>query len=228
MHYIKEIFLGKPVDYMHAQYTRYGRGTFDGPTLTIKNGPTIKAEGSIHYANILGGIIADNSRQDIDASGIIYAKREIKIPVETSGKKTKGGLRSVDVNSSLPADALKMIYGDYPDAFILLELNAGGWKLKCKKKPPKPGGGLDEKFCSAIMETSALDRVMDEILFDVKDKNFKEATLKHQITIDELVGSEELKKDPAKFRLEAKRKGKIKRTVTIDGKTTETTKEFIV
>jgi len=228
MNHIKDIFLGKPVDYIHSQYTRYGKGTFNGPALAIKNGKTIKADGSVHYANILGGIIAESSQEDINASGSIFAKREIKIPVETSGKKTKGDLHSLNVKGTLPADALKMIYSDYPDANILLELSAGGWKLKCKKKPPRPGGGLDTKFCSAILENTALDKVMDEILFDAKDKNFKEAEIKHQITIEELVSTPELKKDPARFRLEAKRKGRIKRTVTIDGKTTETTKEFII
>lgn len=228
MHYIKEIFLGKPVDYIHSQYTRYGKGTFDGPALTLKKGSTLKAEGSIHYVNILGSIIAETGPQEFEVDGVITAKRELKVPIEARKKPSKGRVHTVEIKGSAPADALKMIYGDYPDAYILLELNAGSWKLKCKKKPPRPGGGLDIKFCSAIMETSALDRVMDEVLFDVKDKNFKEAVIKHKITIDELVGSEELKKDSARFRLEAKRKGKIKRTVTIDGKTTETTHDFIV
>ncbi|MDD5111581.1 MAG: hypothetical protein PHG85_03475 [Candidatus Altiarchaeota archaeon] len=228
MNHIKDIFLGKSVDYIHNQYTRYGKGTFDGPALAIKNGKSIKADGSVHYANILGGIIAESAQGDVNASGSIFAKREIKIPVDTSGKKTKGDLHSLDVTGTLAADALKMIYTDYPDANILLELSTGAFKLKCKKKPPKPGGGLDEKFCSAILEKEALGKVMDEVLFDAKDKNFKEAEIKHRITIEELVGSPELKKDPARFRREAKRKGRIKRTVTIDGKTTETIKEFII
>jgi hypothetical protein len=229
MNYIKEIFLGKPIDYMHAQFIRYSKGTFQGPTLVIKNGSSIKADGSIHYANILGEIIVKNSPQEFNASGTINAKREIKIPMDVKKKTKKSDLHTVEVKETIHSDGLQMIYSDYKDANILLELNgnSGKWKLKCKKKLPKPGGGLDEKFCSAVMEPKAIDSIMDEILFDIKDKNFKEAEIRHELTIEELVGSPELKKDAARFRTEAKRKGKIKRTVTVDGRKTETTTDFI-
>ena len=229
MHYIKEIFLGKPVDYMHNQFTRYGRGVFEGPRLTVKNGPVIKAEGSIHYVNILGELIVQNSSQEFKVDGTINAKREIKVPLNTGKKNNKGDLHSVEVKDDIHSDGLKMIYNDYKDGNILMSLKqaSGKWKLACKKKLPKPGGKLDEKFCSALFETKALEDFIGEIMFDIKDKNFKEAEIKHEITIEELVGTPELKKDAAKFRLEAKRKGKIKRTVTVDGKKTETTKEFL-
>ena len=229
MHYVREIFLGKPVDYIHSQFTRYGRGAFAGPALVVKNGSTIKAEGSIHYVNILGEIIAAGANQDLNVSGSIFAKREIKIPLDVKKKTAKGDLHTAEVGETIHSDALKMVYDDYKDAYILLELSAssGSWKLKCKKKPPKPGGGLDEKFCSATLEQRALSTIMDEILFDAENAVFKQAELKHQITVDELVGTPELKKDPARFRTEAQRKGTIKRTLTIDGKTTETTHDFL-
>jgi hypothetical protein len=229
MHYIKEIFLGKSVDYIHSQFTRYGKGTFDGPALVVKNGSNIKAEGSIHYANILGEIIAAGANQNLNVSGIIYAKREIKIPLDVKKKTVKGDLHTAEVGETIHSDALKMIYDDYKDAYILLDLSAssGNWKLKSKKKPPKPGGKLDEKFCSATLEQKTLSNIMEEILFDAENAVFKQAELKHKITIDELVGTPELKKDPARFRTEAQRKGTIKRTLTIDGKTTETTHGFL-
>jgi len=229
MHYIKEIFLGKPVDYIHNQLTKYGRGVFQGPEITVKNGPVLKADGSIHYSNILGEIIIESSPQEYNVTGAICAKREIKVPLKTGKKTAKAGLHTIEVKDVIHSDGLKMVYNDYKDAYILLSLtpNSGKWKLTCKKKLPKPGGGVDNRFCNAILESNGLAKIMEEILFDVKDKNFKEATIKHTIMIEELVGSPELKKDPARFRLEAKRKGKIKRTITIDGKTTETIKEFI-
>lgn len=228
MNYIKEIFLGKPVDYIHGTFTRYGRGTFEGPAIKIKNGAVIKAEGSIHYANILGQLIVENTEQEFNVSGLIHARREIKVPLKTGKKTSKGELHVTEVNDKIHSDGLKMVYNDYKDAYILLELNptSGNWKLKCKKKPPKPGGKLDEKFCNATLEANALQNLMDEILFDIKDKNFKEAEIKNTMVIDELVGTPELKKDSARFRLEAKRKGKIRRTLTIDGKKTETTHDF--
>ena len=230
MHYIKEIFLGKPVDYMHNMFTRYSRGTFDGAALTIKNGPTIKAVGSVHYTNILGELIANNCQQELKVSGVVHAKREIKIPLEVKKQSKKKGVHIAEVNTNIHSDGLKMVYGDYKEAYILLNLNAseGKWKLKCKKKPPRPGGKLDTRFCSAVLEQNALDNLMEEILFDHKDKNFKTVELKHQFIIEELVADQELKKDAARYRLEAKRKGKIKRTLTTDGKTTETEHEFSV
>jgi len=228
MNYIKEIFLGKPVDYMHGMFARYGRGTFEGPLLTVKNGPSIKAEGSVHYANILGQVIAESTQQEFSVSGAIHAKREIKVPLKTGKETKKGDIHSVEVKDNMHSDGLKMVYGDYRDAYVLLELSAGKWRLKCKKKPPKPGGSLDAKFCSATLDKTALDEVMEEILFDVRDRNFREAEIRHEIVIEELVGPPELKKDPAKFRTQAKRRGRISRRVTVDGRKTETTQEFSV
>ncbi|MBM3309346.1 MAG: hypothetical protein FJY77_03745 [Candidatus Altiarchaeales archaeon] len=228
MHYIKEVFLRKPIDHMHGMFTRYGRGAFEGPTLTVNNGPVIKVDGSIHYANILGEVIVESSLQEYSVSGAIHAKRDIKVPLKAGRQAVKAGLHSVEVEDTIHSDGLKMVYNDFKDAYILLSLTAssGKWKLSCKKKPPKPGGKVDEKFFNATLEPSGLAKLMEEILFDVKDKNFKQIEIKHEIIIDELVGTPELKKDAAKFRLEAKRKGKIKRILTVDGKTTETIKEF--
>jgi hypothetical protein len=229
MHYIKEIFLGKPIDYIHSQFTRYGKGNFQVAAITIKNGPAIRCDGSVHYVNIVGEIIASSSQQEFEVDGSIHAKRQIKVPLKAGKEKVKGGLHSVEIKDKIHSDGLRMVYNDYKDGNILLSLtpSSGKWRLSPKKKMPRPGGGLDEKFWNAVLEPSALDGIMNEILFDVKDKNFKEARITHEVSIEELVGSPELKKDAARFRLEAKRKGKIKRTVDIDGRKTETTHEFI-
>jgi len=57
-------------------------------------------------------------------------------------------------------------------------------------------------------------------LFDY-NKDFSKAKIKHTLIIEELVIPKEYMNNPALARVNAKRKGKIKRIIDLDGKTFE-------
>ena len=93
--------------------------------------------------------------------------------------------------------------------------------LKTKVKSPKsakPGKGDSEDikadFCVFTTEDVSL---VKEFAFDV-DSDFKNLKIRHTFNITELVIDEKDRNDPAKARMNAKRKGKLERYIDIDGK----------
>lgn len=239
MHFIAEILKGDGVsDYVHQRFTRYGRGSFDGPVIVLKKAKNaIKVNSTEDYVNVLGETITRNIEADsIGVKGKIICKRDIKSILDESNigvskiSHKKAGLYTYEVDCETSRDKLAIIYSKIPDAHVLIDLTLEKpWKLKCKKAPPKPGSGADENFCSAALGISALEDVMKEILFDLDSgKDFDEVRVEHTYNIEKLMIPEECRKDPAKARIQAKRRGVIKRIVVVDGVTKETEHKLLV
>jgi len=94
----------------------------------------------------------------------------------------------------------------------LLNIKVDDFKLSVKGSIPKPGGKIKDNFCSATLPLNTLD----EFAFDF-DQNFSEASIVNKFVITDLEVPDEYKNDPAMARLMAKRKGKLIRTITVDG-----------
>ena len=234
MNLIKEIVEGNcDKDYIHQRFVKYSKGNFGGPVISIKKaGKKIKIAGSIDYVNTLGELIANNNGTASDAgnfkvSGTIVSRRDIsgeldgKIPL-TKTKKRIGTFTS-EVKCESDPKILAGIYREFPDAFILLSLSAPDKTvtLKTKKKVPRAGKDVDDKFFSATLPESVLDFVLGEFCFDLDmnegdKKGFKEITVSHEYQINEIVIPEEYKNDPARARVNAKRKGTMKRVILVD------------
>jgi hypothetical protein len=230
MHYVKQIFGGVPEDWVHERFVRYGRGEFEGPIVSVaKSGKGVKVSASWEYASALVEVLA-SAGGTLEVKGSVFARRDIsgalKDFLAVSKEKKKKGLYSADVVGELDADAFKGLLGMIPDAILLLDASAGRSKVKCKKKPPKPGSGLDESFCTGDYEGELLGKVRNEILFDVSG-DFTEARASHKYLIKELVAPAGVS-DPAKIRVEAKRKGTIERNTTVDGKEYKKTAVLLV
>ena len=86
-----------------------------------------------------------------------------------------------------------------------------------KSTPPKPGS-VKEKFCTLQVEPKLAAPLLDAFLFDVKERGFKKAEINHTFDIQDVVIPKEYENDYALARLHAKKKGKIKRKITLDGK----------
>jgi hypothetical protein len=237
MHFILEIFQGnRNQDHIHRKFVRYGRGEFEGPAMVIKNsGGRLRINASDEYVNLLGGILTRNSSQGFNFSGDVISKddvrnllQELGIAIEKSAKKK--GIFSFRVKGSLPAEKLSGLYSGLEGSYLFLDLTStdGKSKLKTKKKPPKPGSGADLNFCSATLDSTLTDAIMNEILFDMETGGFREVKIYHSYTIDELLIPDEYRGDFALARIHAKRKGTIKRVVEIDGEKTEIEHELIV
>ena len=231
MHYVKGFFAGAAPEWVHERFVRYGRGSFEGPKITVKAKKDIKISATIEYSNILAELAAKNADGTVKVSGSVYAKRDLgpalKDFLKVSKSKFGKGLYSADVSGEVSADGFVGLCGMIPDAILLLDVSAGKNKLSCKKKKlPKPGSGIEDSFCTGTFGESALSDVKNELLFDAK-VDFSEAEASHQMIIDELVKPAGVT-DAARLRIEAKRKGKIKRTLTIDGKKQESEAKLLV
>lgn len=237
MNLIKEIIQGNPdEEYIHRRFIRYGRGEFQGPMIKIKNeGDILKISSSEEYVNSLGWIMTKDSSKEFSVSGSIISKedisgylRENSINVSKSAKKK--GVYTLPVKGFIPAETLSKIYSEFPSQHIFLDLKPAEGKegLKTKKKPPKPGSGADQKFCSAALDLSSLKTVMDEFCFDSNTGNFKEIEVSHKYVIKDIIIPEEYREDYSMARIHSKRKGVIERSLTIDGKKTESVHDFII
>lgn len=230
MNYVKAFFTGQVDSRVHSRFTRYSKGVFAGPVLTVKNSKTIRVSASADYVNILGSLVA-SSGQSFNVSGKVVSKEAFDLGLGPEPKR-KGGLYTLDLKRDLSSSELAGIYSTVPYGFALLNLapvEKTGFKLSVKKGLlPKPGSAVDGDFCKAALDASALDKILSELLFDLKNKDFKEAKVSHQYVIESLVAPDEIRKDPVRFRTEAKRKGKVKRTLEVDGVKTESEADLLV
>lgn len=230
MHFIKDFFNGDSNEHAHGRFTRYGRGTFDGPTSSAKTGKSVKLESTIDYSNVIGEAIAANSTEPVNVTGIIISKQTLDdrleaVGVNSSVKKRKGSY-TAQVKDTVMADTLVALYRNMEDAYILLNLDSDAGSLKCKTKPPKPGSKPDDKFCQAKLDENTFKNLKDDVFFDAPDK-FLQVSVSHVYEITELVPPAGVT-DASRIRVEAKRRGTVKRTLTVDGTVTESEAKLLV
>jgi len=218
MHFIKQLFEGKPEDWVHLMFTRYGRGEFMGPVAEVDVGKDIKFKASVEYCGLFS-LLAVSCGGDFKVEGGIYGKQDfrgvlVKLGVEFDDKsKPKQGVYVAQVEGDYAGDVIVKLIDGVPEATVLLNLVGSTAKLKCKMKPPKPGGEKVVDFCSGSLNPSVIGRLTEEIFFDAP--KFAKAKVENMFVIDELVMPPGA--SPAEARLSAKRKGKVVRTVTVDG-----------
>lgn len=110
---------------------------------------------------------------------------------------------------------------------MLFSAKSGKNSITVKKSLPQKGS-LVEKFISAKFDKKFYRDIKEDFLFDWGG-DFKQAEIHHAYLIEELsVAPELLKRDAARARLEAKRKGKIIRKKIVDGHETMTEIEMLV
>lgn len=222
MNFVKQIVDGQVDDSIHKKFSRYGKGEYERALLLIKKGKNLKIKASYDWANDFFGIIAENVKKDAEVKGKIIATRdfESEIDVEASFFK-RGKLHTAEINTTLNPEQMKALHEKFKNDFLLLNVKSGDFKLSVKSSMPKPGGKIKEDFCSATLPLN----VLDEFAFDF-DKNFSEAKIVNKFVITELVLPKEYENDFAMARLMAKRKGKLVRKITVDGKNIE--KEYSI
>jgi len=226
MNFIKQIFKGDVDNKTHQKFIKYGRGKFPGPVLEVtKQAKNIKVKGSFDYAEILGELIAKNADGNFNVTGKIMSKNSLddelsdfSIQIQKKTKKRK--LNVYQIKTEVGSEILKKLYD--LDAYVLLSIapvEKINFKLKTKAAPPKPGGGIDDNFCSAVFDVTKIDEILNELLFDAGDidiKNFKKINVSHEYIINELIIPEEFKDKPEEIRTHAKRKGGIIRKIAVD------------
>jgi hypothetical protein len=229
MDYIKDLVAGNAnQEHVHQKFVKYSKGTFAGPVITVKKaGNNLKINGSYEYADTLAGLILRGVSGKIIVAGNILSKNEIKTALAVKSKK-KLGVYNTEIKGETDAKTLLDLYNANKEATFYVDLQAEKAKLKTKKKPPRAGSEKDEEFFSAVLDASMADAVANDVCFDCAKKDYKELKISHEYTISELAIPEEYKNDPAKARLNAKRKGTLRRKIEIDASMSETEKPLLV
>lgn len=226
--FIKKIFQNQVDENVHRQFVRFGKGTFPGrAAIKITRQPEkIKIGTSFELSSDVAEFVAEISNSTF--SGIVMSKEDIKPIFEKNGLDIIGtkklGLLVYNVENINSKVILEIKDKAYT---FLLDAQGPGIFLSSKKKLPKPGKSgdakIDDKFCQLELDTKFWPQVKSEFAFDLPD--FKKALAVHTYTITDIIMPKG-EKDFEKIRLLAKRKGKIIRKITIDGKEIVKEKDF--
>ncbi|MHA2193670.1 MAG: hypothetical protein ACXAAR_09610, partial [Candidatus Thorarchaeota archaeon] len=141
------------------------------------------------------------------------------------------------LNEVAPLEHIRdLIYIDGPTTFFLVSLNprdgAKPWKITTKTSFPKGGAGGDDDdkdkkekdpvFTKGALANTpdVLDYVIDELLPDLKEKvspNSKKISVSNTIVIEDIVPPDDPDLSFSEKRRLAKKRGKIKRKLIVDG-----------
>lgn len=223
MNFVKKVVEGNIDENVHKQFTRFGKGKYRGRfLLSVWKTKKIKIKSSFEFANDLVALCSEFGSCKV--SGIIMSKETLsdimkEKNIEGYSESKKGGLyyQTNIPNQELSEDQLKSL--EENSYFTLLDLEATDFKLKIKKKLPKPGKNekkVDGKFCQLEVDEKFYSKIKEDLFWDVSDA--KKINIKHEVIIEEIIMPEG-EKDFAKIREIAKRKGKIIREVEIDEQT---------
>ena len=217
MNFIRHILEGKADESIHHKFVRYGRGEYEKLFFELAKGKKLKVKSSYDFSNDFVGIIASHSSEDMEVKGKIIANRDFEnelsdLGIEASKFSKRGKLYTAEIDTTMSPDQLKQVYEMFKEHFLLLNINSENYKLKTGNTLPKPGKKLKRDFCKATLPLE----LKEELAWDVDD--FTKLEIKHLIRIDDIIIPPELRDDPARARIEAKRKGKFIRILNIDGR----------
>lgn len=221
MNFIKKLFDGQIDEKVHLQFIRFGKGEYGGRfAVSLWKTKKVKIKTSFEFANDLVKLCSEFGNCNV--SGMVLSKKDIsgmmsKNNIKGDSKAKRSGLfYQNDIESQeLTGEQLKKL--EEESYFALLDLEGDGFKLKIKKKLPKPGKNekkIDNKFCQLEVDEKFYPKIKEDLFWDVSDA--KKINIAHKVIIDEIVmpGGE---KDFSKIREIAKRKGKIIREGDIGG-----------
>tara|TARA_Y100000296_G_scaffold67236_1_gene79765 strand:- start:1112 stop:1858 length:747 start_codon:yes stop_codon:yes gene_type:complete len=246
MNFIKKIFDGNIDENVHFQFIRFGKGNYKGRfRLGLWKTKKIKVKTSFEFSNDLVLLCSEFGGGKV--SGIVLTKKDIsgimsENDIEGNSEVKKNGLY---YQNNIPEQELgkeQIIELEKESYSALLDIEGEGFKLKVKKKLPKPGKNedkIDTRFCTLEADEKFYSKIKEDFFWDMPEA--KKIDITHEVIIDEIVmpeskseiftGSSSEKpnqgeKDFAKIRELAKRKGKIIRKAEIDGKEIVSEKEF--
>ena len=222
MNFIKKIFEDKVDDLVKKQFTRFSKGQFERALITIKKSKDLKIKTSCEFSNDLVNIIAQNSKEKLRVKGKIISFKDLEPKIEARYQK-KGKQFISDINTTIEPQQLRKLYEDFKDQHLLLTIKSKDFSLITKTVIPKPGKQLKDDFCKLTLPL----KFLNEFLFDTT-QDFKEARIKHIYIIEDITIPKEYQNNFELARLNAIRKGKIIREITLDGKMITKEKQILI
>lgn len=201
MNFIRKIFENKIDESVHNQFTRFGPGTFENRALmkiTVTK-DKFKLNTSYDLVKDITLLISEHFDK-IEAKGKIFQ-----------------GKNKEEIDKTLSGEELKKICEE--NKAVLLNLAFGNYKIAVGKSQPRPGSPLKDNFCKCVLPLNLLKEFIDQ-------ENFKKAEISHTFIIEKINIPDQYKSDFAMARKMAKRKGKIIKIITINGKEEKTETNF--
>lgn len=246
MHWLARLVNGLYDEGLHRRFVKYSAGNFSGPRLEVSiRGGSVTLRGDLGYEDLIGWFVVRllGDDESCDVSGVALGKTCAEMFEKCGGKvESKGEVYKVKVNSSFRAGELRRIYDEYSDECTLLFSikTARGASVKCKTRIDWMAslggeeGGEDINFCvgRVKVEGDALKVLLEQAVpdfLDVIPHDFKRLLVANEFTIEKLIPPEGMEGLTAReLRVMSKRKGKVKRTVDVDGKSFYKEVEFTV
>src|SRR3989344_4744711 len=237
MNFIKKIFDDAIDESVHLRFMKFSRGEFKNKASVKvkKSGRKYSINTSAEFANELVRVMAEKlgERKTI-VTGAIVSTSDLKNRIDYKEIKQFQGVKRYLIDKEMSGTELITLLDEFRKTFFALTFDVDEEnKLKIKPKAPKSGKpkaakeGEEEDvvadFCKLITND---EKIGKSFVFEKPD--FKQAEFKHTFVIEDIVVSNELKKerDFALVREKAKRKGKITREGEIDGQKIKEEKEF--
>ncbi len=230
---------------IHRRFVKYSKGVFPGPSLKIKiTKPKITIKASFDYDDALLSIaIQSVTTKTLQVSGSIISGedfapilKENNFPADFKVVESKGQARNFKVEIKeeveLSKESLQKSLPDlFKNCYVLLSFvsKESDVSYKCKSKPPTPskkdpGEDDPEKRIGFATLTIAnkpeMLKLIKELLIpeeNVVISNPKEIMIENNYEIEDLEIPKN-EKDSKLIRIKTKRKGKLKRMITVDGK----------
>ncbi|HLC22202.1 MAG TPA: hypothetical protein VJJ79_00325 [Candidatus Nanoarchaeia archaeon] len=212
MNFLKDLCQGKKDDYIHQQFTRFGRGDYKRLIFTIRRSKNLSVHASYDFANELFHIAAMHCKENVAVKGKIVTNYNFEKEVTAEKFSKRGKMYTAEINGTYSPKQLQEMYETFKNHHLLLSFKGDSIRLSCKTGLPKPGSEPKDNFCSATLPVECVD----EFAFDFEN-NFGRVDIVHTLHIDDVVIPKEYQNDFAQARIHAIRKGKLIREITIDG-----------
>jgi len=228
MDFIHDIYKKNISESIHRKFVKYGIGEFERETLFLKAGSSVQIQAGIDYLDIVFFLLGEVAEKEVMMSGDIITNEDIATSLKAFGiEPTKTTPKKYTIKETMTPQRFSEFLQMFSPYYLLLSAKSDKNSISVKKSLPQKGN-LIEKFVSAKFDKKFYEKIKNDFLFDWEG-DFKNAEIHHTYHIEELVVAPELlKKDAAKARLEAKRKGKIIREKIVDGQKSRTEIEMLV
>jgi len=156
----------------------------------------------------------------IEGKGVVFSTTKgLEKDIESAGFELidKKG-KKYNIKFEMPVSKFREAVVSLSQYFMLLNYSVAGITMKVKGSLPKPGK-IVEKFATFKVDNKYATPILENFLFDIDKSEYSKAkSIDVDITfiIDGAEIPKEYQDDFALARLHAKKKGKIKRVITVD------------
>ncbi|TFG27544.1 MAG: hypothetical protein EU532_07250 [Promethearchaeota archaeon] len=236
---------------IHRHFYRYSKGDFIGPALKISTTKSkITFKGSHEYEDLIQEIVTKTiDKNEFEINGNLITGSDINEELQSLGlswnlKKSTG--KTINYNAEItskitPEILLKTIEHLRKSSYLLISFNISpNCKVTTKKRIPQPSKKKVEdddinkriQFCSGTINNTeknlkmVISSALKDFASDLPDQ-FKEIVILNNYKIDEIILPKEVN-NSLLLRIMAIRKGKLFRSLEIDGNLIEKQYNIVV